>query len=438
MKNSAIYKARREKFMAEMQGGIAVLLAAPHANRNADNNYEYRTCSYFYYLTGLHEEKAALILVPDSDKPFRLFVQPKDPERELWDGKLYGVDEAKKVFGADECRPIVEFEDAFREVLRRAGNLYYGVGLHPRHDDRILRIVSDFRPNPRAGEKPVSILRPQDSLARMRMVKDDLDLEWMRKSAANTSEAHKRAMMATKPGMHEYDVEAEIEYWFRRGGAEDLAYPSIVAGGNNATVLHYNTNREPLKNGDLLLIDAGGEMGMYASDITRTFPVGGKFTPAQRKLYDLVLKANKVAIAMVKPGVRFHEVHAKAVEVLVDGLLELGLLKGKREEIVKDRKNYAAFYPHNTSHWLGLDVHDAGIYFDESGESMPLAEGYVLTIEPGIYIAADRADVPPEYRGIGIRIEDDVLVTAHGSEVLTSACPKEAAELEALVGTGSR
>jgi Xaa-Pro aminopeptidase len=235
--------------------------------------------------------------------------------------------------------------------------------------------------------------------------------------------------------MYEYEVEAEIEYAFRKGGAEDLAYPSIVAGGDNACILHYNSNREKLTDGSLLLIDAGGEMGLYASDITRTFPVNGKFTPAQKTIYELVLKAQKEAIAVIKPGLPFHDVHKRAVEVLVEGLLQLGFLQGKKEEIVKDKAKYAAYFPHGTSHWLGLDVHDAGIYFKADNSSYILEEGNVLTVEPGLYISPENKSVPVEYRGIGIRIEDDVLVTSSGSDVLTKDCPKEVSELERIIGS---
>jgi Xaa-Pro aminopeptidase len=272
----------------------------------------------------------------------------------------------------------------------------------------------------------------------MRKVKNEAELEVIRRNCKNSALAHRKAMETTRPGQWEYQTEAEIEYWFRHGGADDLAYASIVAGGNNATVLHYKTNRDPLKNETLLLIDAGGEMDLYASDITRTYPVNGKFTKAQAAIYEIVLQAQKEAIAAVKPGVRFHDIHALTVNVLVAGLVRLGLLSGKVEDLVKDRKNYVAFYPHNTSHWLGLDVHDVGDYYNSDNESMPLEVGNILTIEPGIYIGEDRTDVPAEYRGIGIRIEDDILVTPRGYENLTVDAPKEIAEIESIVGTKAR
>ncbi|NUM88758.1 MAG: aminopeptidase P N-terminal domain-containing protein [Bdellovibrionales bacterium] len=416
---------------------MAVLYAAPHAKRNSDSQYEYRTCSYFYYLTGVAEPEAAAIFLPGADVPYRLFVMPKDPEREMWEGRRLGVEGARAVFLADETLSIADFDRVFQECLGKSEQLWFPLGEWPEWDERILRAVRNHHPNPRRGEKEFrGVQKAQEILGRMRLVKDASEIDLLRRNGANSALAHRRAMEATRPGLFEYEVEAEIEYWFRKGGAEDLAYPSIVAGGNNATVLHYKTNRDRLKDGTLLLIDAGGEMGHYASDITRTFPVSGKFTKAQRDIYEIVLRANKEAIALVRPGVRFHEIHDRATEVLLTGLFELGLLKEDPAAVARDAKKRMIWYPHNTSHWLGLDVHDTGRYHLPSGESVPLEEGYVFTVEPGIYIGEERMDVPAEYRGIGIRIEDDVLVTASGHEVLTRDCPKEVAELEGIVGRG--
>lgn len=415
---------------------MAVLYAAPHAKRNADNHYEYRTCSHFYYLTGVSEQEAAAIFMPGTEKPFQLFVMPKDPEKEMWEGKRVGVEGARTLFLADDTHSIGDFDRVFKECLGKSELLWFPLGEWAEWDDRILRVVKDHHPNPRRGEKDFrGVKKVQEITGKMRLVKDAAEVELMRKNCANTALAHRKAMESTRPGMFEYEVEAEIEYWFRKGGAEDLAYSSIVAGGNNATVLHYKTNRDPLRDGTLLLIDAGGEMGHYASDITRTFPVGGKFTKAQREIYEIVLRANKEAIALVRPGVKFHDVHNRATEVLLQGLHDLGLLKEDPAAVAKDLKKRVAWYPHNTSHWIGLDVHDTGRYYLSDGESAPLEEGYMLTIEPGIYIGEERLDVPQEYRGIGIRIEDDVLVTSTGCEVLTKDCPKEVAELESIVGS---
>ncbi len=436
---STLFAKRRQAFYGSLGRGIAVLYAAPHATRNSDNHYEFRTCSNFYYLTGVKEQEAAAIFVPGSEKPFRLFVLPKDPLAELWEGKRIGVDGAKSRFGADEVYPISEFETVLKKVLAQTDTLYFPLGDFPAWDAKILEIVRNHHPYPRRGEKEFrGVQKVQPLIAEMRKKKDGDEIEIMRRNAENSSLAHRKAMELTRPGLNEYDIEAEIEYWFRRGGAEDLAYPSIVAGGSNATVLHYKTNREKLREGSLLLIDAGGEMGLYASDITRTFPVSGKFSRAQREIYEIVLAANKAAIQAVRPGIRFTRVHEIAVEKLVEGLVALGFLKGNVKEIASDKTRYSAFYPHSTSHWLGLDVHDPGAYVTSAGESVPLETGNVLTVEPGLYIPEDRMDVPEEYRGIGIRIEDDVLVTEGGFDVLTKNCPKEIAEIESIVGTGAR
>jgi Xaa-Pro aminopeptidase len=433
--NQEIFAKRRQAFLQQLGEGMAIFFAAPHAKRNSDVHYEYRTCSYFYYLTGVREQEAAAIFLPGSDKPFHLFVMPKNPEMEMWEGKRVGVEASKAVFGADETHEIGDLEKRFREFLKSYSSLYHNLGNFPEQDDFVFRVLKEHKPNPRRGEKNFErLVKAQSILDPMRKVKDSAELDLIRRNCRNTAIAHRKAMEFTRPGQFEYQVEAEIEFWFRQGGADDLAYASIVAGGNNATVLHYKTNRDRLRDGDVLLIDAGGEMDAYASDITRSFPVNGRFSPAQRRIYELVLKSQKEAIRAVKPGVLFHDLHKRTVEVLVEGLVELGLLTGKPEELVKDRKAYASFYPHNTSHWIGMDVHDCGDYFLPDGSSVPLEAGNLLTIEPGIYISADRTDVPEEYRGIGIRIEDDVLVTDSGSEVLTADAPKEVEEIEALVG----
>lgn len=437
--NQEIFAQRRKEFLNKLGDSMAVLFAAPHQKRNDDVGFEHRTCSFFYYLTGFREGNAAAIFLPGSDKPYRLFVQPKNPEMEMWEGKLTGVEAAKSLFQADESYPIAEFESQFRELLKQAPRLYHAIGNFTKHDDLVFRVLKEHAPNQRRGDKKFeSLHKVQELLSPMRKVKDAAEIDLIRKNCDNSAIAHRKAMEFTKPGQWEYQVEAEIEFWFRHGGADDLAYQSIVAGGDNATVLHYKTNRDKLRDGELLLIDAGGEMDLYASDITRTFPVNGKFTKAQREIYEIVLRAQKETIALVKPGLRFDDIHMKAAEVLVEGLVKLGFLKGIVSEIVKDKKNYAAFYPHGTSHWLGMDVHDTGDYRDAAGDSVRLEAGNLLTIEPGLYISADRTDVPAEYRGIGIRIEDDVLVTDGGCEVLTSAAPKEIDEIEAIVGKGTR
>lgn len=434
--SASVFKQRQAKFLKELgPGSLAVLFAAPHAKRNADNHYAYRTCSNFYYLTGYSDEEAVALFQPGAKEPYRLFVLPNNPEKELWEGKRYGVAGSKQVFEPDAAYDVASFIDTFKAALKESDTLYYAMGEFSEWDDKVLGIVKDYHPNPRAGDRPFKgVKKVQEILGRLRSIKDEIELGLIRKNCKNTALAHKSAMVATKPGMWEYEVEAHIEYEFKKGGAETLAYGCIVGGGNNACVLHYKTNRDQLKDGTILLVDAGGEMGHYASDITRSYPVNGKFTPAQKKIYELVLKSQKAAIAMCKPGVTFLDVHKKASQVLAEGLMELGFLKGSLEEHLKPSKEFVSFYPHRTGHWLGLDVHDLGAYYDEQGKSVTLVPGNILTVEPGIYIDESRTDVPAEYRGIGIRIEDDILVTNGEPENLTKDAPKEVAEIEALMG----
>jgi Xaa-Pro aminopeptidase len=348
------------------------------------------------------------------------------------------VDGSKQLYAPDACHSVEKFWELFPAILKKSSILYYQMSDYLDIDEKMHDFIKAYKPNPRGGEKPLEELRKvQSVIGEMRLVKDSFEQGEMRKSAQISARAHREAMMATKPGLYEYQVEAEAEYWFHHQGSQSLAYSSIVAAGNNATILHYRTNRDQLRDGDLLLMDAGGEYNLYASDITRTWPINGKFTPAQKKIYELVLTANKDTIAMVKPGVKYADMHKHATKVLVDGLIGLGFLKGNADEIIKERK-HIGFYPHGTGHWLGLDVHDAGEYLLPNGEPRPLEAGHVFTVEPGIYIPADNMDVPAEFRGIGVRIEDDILVTPTGHEILTIDTPKEIAELEAIVGTKAK
>lgn len=430
------FKQRRDKFLTQIGDGIAVLFAAPQVARNADNHFPYRTDSYFYYLTGISEPNAIAIFAPNTDKPFRLFVEPKNDLKELWEGKMLGVEGAASLCQPDACQPIKEFEDSFLELLRKAGKVYYQLGLYEEYDQKLLQFVSSYRPRPRDGDRFVEgLVSVLPALGELRKIKDEAEIEVMRKACENTAQGHIQAMRMTKPGRYEFEVAADMEAAFRKGGAQDLAYPSIVGGGANATVLHYTTNREQLKDGDLLLIDAGGELDLYASDITRTFPVNGKFSSAQKKIYEIVLAAQEAAIAEAQPGKTYHGMHDKAVEVLIDGMIDLKLLEGSRAEIL-EQGVYRKYYPHNTGHWLGLDVHDAGTYFKEDFSSVTLVEGNVFTVEPGLYFPVTDQNVPEEFRGIGIRIEDDVLITKTGHEILTKSAPKTVNAIEDLVGTG--
>lgn len=431
--NQEIFAKRRAKFLTQIGKGVAVVFAAPHAIRNADTHYKYRTDSSFYYLTGFPEPGAIAIFAPETDAPYRLFVPPKDPLREMWDGKRLGVDGAKAELHPDTCHPTQDFEGIFRELLRRAGKVYYPIGTYPEIDARMLRFITEFQPRVREGEKHIyNVGSTVGITGELRKKKDAAELDLMRKNCRNTALAHVAAMQATKPGMYEYQVEAKVNQAFMDGGAEALAYTSIVAGGNNATVLHYVTNRDILEDGALLLIDAGGEMGNYASDITRTFPVNGKFSPAQKRIYEIVLRAQKAAIDEARVGSPYSAMHKRATEVLVEGLIDLKILKGNRDDLIRDRA-HVKYYPHGTGHWLGLDVHDAGAYFTETGDSIRLEPGHVMTVEPGLYFTKDDMTVAPEYRGIGIRIEDDIHVTESGPENLTSDVPKEIADIEAVM-----
>ncbi len=436
--NIEVFSQRRTQFFQQLGKASAILFAAPSQVRNDDNSFPYRTCSFFYYLTGCREPNAAAIFSASSKAPFQLFVQPKDSMAEVWNGRRLGVDLAKDVYGADACYSIELWEEKFKQTLPHTEELFLLMGIHRKQENHVLDILRNHFPNRKNGEREVVAIRKlQSILSPMRMVKDSGELALMRENCTNSARAHAKAMAATRPGLFEYQIAAEIEFQFKYQGASDLAYPSIVAGGENALILHYVDNKDVLRDGDLLLIDAGGERGLYASDITRTFPVNGKFSPAQRQLYEIVLQSQKAAIQAVRPGARFHDAHDAALRVLLEGLLRLKILTGSVEELMKDRKSYGAFYPHGTSHWLGLDVHDAGATYQRSGESVILVPGNVLTVEPGLYMPTDDARVPAEFRGIGIRIEDDVLVTESGREVLTEGVPKEIAAIEALVGSGS-
>ena len=430
-----VFARRRRAFMERLGPDAAVLLlAAPMAVRSNDVDYPYRQNNDFLYLTGFVEPEAVALLLPGHPKEeFILFVRPRDPERETWTGRRAGVEGAVAKFGAQAAYPIDKLDEKIGEYVSERERLYYTFGRDTLFNQRVLGWIQQWQLlRPRSGKGPAAILDPGEVIHEMRLLKSDEELACMRKAAAIAAEGHHAAMRAARDGVHEYEIEALLDYTFRRLGASGPAYPSIVAAGVNATILHYTTNDQQMRAADLLLIDAGAEYGGYCSDITRTFPVGGHFTEAQRAIYDLVLQAQLAAIEIVRPGIAVDAPHARAVEVLVDGLLALGLLKAERKEILS-KDLYRPFYMHRTSHWLGMDVHDVGKYKLEGGSRL-LEPGMVLTVEPGLYIGADRTDVEPRYLGIGVRIEDDVLVTADGHDVLSSAVPKHPADIEMLRG----
>ena len=421
------------EFMRRMQrNSVAIIPAAREATRSNDTHYRFRQDSDFFYLTGFEEPDAIAIVKPGETHEYVLFVRPRDPEREIWDGRRAGVEGAKSEFGASEAFPVDEFNEKLTEILNETEVLYYRLGVNPDLDDKIIREISRMRSlNRKPINPPQTIIDPATIVHELRVVKSSEELEVMQQAADIAAEAHCEAMKAVRAGMREYEIEALIEQIFRRHGCAGPAYTSIVGAGANATVLHYINNDGELRDGDLLLLDAGAEYKGYASDITRTFPINGRYSSAQRDIYDLVLKAQMSCVEMVRPGVTHDQLKHHSIEVLTEGMVELGLLKGDPEQLIKDKK-YEKFYMHGLGHMIGIDVHDVGRYY-HGKESRALEPGVVMTVEPGIYVAADSQDVPEKYLGIGVRIEDDVLCTANGPRVLTTKVPKHAEEIEALM-----
>jgi Xaa-Pro aminopeptidase len=430
----AIYKARRARLAAQMGEGVALIATAPERVRNRDSHYPYRFDSYFYYLTGFIEPEAVLVIVAGKAPKSILFCRNRDPEREIWDGFRYGPEAARELFGFDEAHPVGELDAAAPKLLEDQPAIYYPLGSEADWDAHVLRWLNVVRARSRAGvAAPARMQDVRVLLDDMRLVKDEHEIGVMRRAAKIAAAAHRRAMQAAQPGRMEYEIEAELLHEFRRNGAQFPAYSPIVASGPNACVLHYVANDARLGKGDLLLIDAGCELDGYASDITRTFPVDGRFSGAQRAVYDLVLASQAAAISAVRAGAGWNEPHDAAVRVLAQGMLDLKLLSGSLDEVL-EKESYKRFYMHRTGHWLGLDVHDAGEY-KHAGAWRKLEPGMALTVEPGLYIrAAD--DVPEALRDIGVRIEDDVVVTPGGCEVITAEAPKRVDDIEALMRDG--
>lgn len=431
------FKARRDALLKAHPGSVFVLPSNPEFLRNPDVHYPFRQESSFHYLSGFDEPESYLVVSPRLNRPgshrMALFVRERDPEKEIWEGERYGIEGAQELFGADAAYLNTDFEVQLPELLAGAERVYYRLGQNEARDRVVLSALEAYRKGQgKSATGLPPILDPLDALAEMRLFKAPEESEALRSASRITALAHQAAMRETRPGMNEYQVEALVDYTLRRNGCQRLGYGSIVAGGKNACCLHYRANNEGLRDGDLLLVDAGGEYDYYTADITRTFPVGARFTEAQARIYDLVLEAQKSAIRMARPGATMPGIHRHAAETMVEGLLRLGLLRGETEELIR-KSEHRRFYPHGTSHWLGLDVHDVGFY-TRNGEPRPLEPGMCLTIEPGLYMQPGDSAVPAEYRGIGIRIEDDVLITAEGCEVLTADAPKERAEIEALRG----
>jgi Xaa-Pro aminopeptidase len=426
----ALHGARRARLAQAMQAGIAVIPTAPERIRNRDTHYPYRFDSHFYYLTGFPEPEAVLVLVAGARPRSLLFCREKNEERETWDGFRFGPKGAQESFGFDEAHPISELDAHLAKLMADQPALYYPVGADAEWDLRAMGWLNAVRAQARTGVgAPERVQDVRALVDEMRLVKDAHEIGVMRRAAAISAEAHKRAIRAARPGRFEYELEAELLHEFRRCGAQFPAYWPIVAGGANACVLHYVSNDDVLREGELVLIDAGCELAGYASDITRSFPVSPRYSGAQREVYDIVLAAQAAAIAEVGPGKGWNEPHDAAVRVLAQGMLDLKLIPGTLDAVL-EKETYKRFYMHRTGHWLGLDVHDAGDY-KRAGKWRTLAPGMVLTVEPGLYIRA-AADVPKALHGIGVRIEDDVLVTAEGRDIITSATPKSIADIEAL------
>ena len=426
----AHFLARRQRLLKTIGDGVAIIPTAPEVVRNRDAHYPYRFDSYFWYLSGFPEPEAVIVLVGGKRPKSILFCRDKHEEREIWDGYRYGPKAAKSAFGFDAAYSIEQLDKKLPELLVDRDTLWHAVGHDEAWDARIAKALNEVRAQARAGKRaPRAIHDLRAELDAMRLTKDEAELAIMQRAADIASAGHARAMHACRPGMAEYELEAELSYEFRKRGADGHAYSPIVAGGANACVLHYVDNNKLLNDHTLVLIDAGCEVAGYAADITRTFPVSGRFTPAQKDVYEIVLAAQSAAIAATAPGRHFMEAHDAAVRVLTQGLVDLKLLTGSVDALI-EKGDFRRFYMHRTGHWLGLDVHDAGEY-KIGNDWTTLQAGMTVTVEPGLYIRPG-ADIPAELAGIGIRIEDDVRVTADGCNVYTTA-PKTVAEIEEVM-----
>lgn len=432
-----MHKENRKAFIEKMgRGGVAIFASALPAQWNHDTEYLYRPDPNFYYLTGFEEPESICVIAPEHPKhQYILFVRPKDKQAEIWNGKRVGVKDARKHYGADKAYPIEKFSEKIGKYLQSAKRLYYTLGSNEHVDTEILSIFTQsVRSRIRSGKGFDTLVDPSPILSELRLIKNETELQRIQKATEITVAGHVAAMKAVQPGMYEYDLEALVESTFRMNGAGGPAFPTIVASGGNATILHYTTNDRQIEDDTLVLIDAGAEYGRYSGDVTRTFPASGTFTEAQREIYQIVLDAHQTIIDGIRPGVSIDEPHQKSIELLTEGMLSLGLLKKKKkiEKLIEDGA-YRQFYMYRIGHMLGLDVHDVNCVREANGDYKTFQPGMVITIEPGLYVAEGTKGVPPKYLGIGVRIEDDILVTESGNENLTSGVPKEIDEIEALV-----
>ncbi|MBI3547359.1 MAG: Xaa-Pro aminopeptidase [Gammaproteobacteria bacterium] len=430
--DAKIFEKRRATLMSHMNGGVAILPTASMRVRNRDVHYPFRADSDFYYLTHFPEPEAVAVLVPGREHgEYILFCRERNPEKEIWEGRRAGLEGARETYGADDAFPIDDIDDILPGLLENRDKVFYSMGRYTDFDQRLINWVNEVRNKARNGvHAPGEFVDPNHILHEMRLFKTAEEIRLMKRAAKISAQAHRRAMQTCRPGMMEYEIEAELLYEFKKGGSAFPAYPPIVGGGANSCILHYTENNTELKSGDLLLIDAAAEIDSYAADITRTFPVNGRFSGEQRAIYELVLAAQIAAIDQVKPGKHWNDPHETAVRVLTQGLKDLGLLTGDIDGHIENG-DYKRFYMHRTGHWLGMDVHDVGDYkLDDTWRL--LESGMTLTVEPGLYFAESK-DIPPAFWNIGVRIEDDVLVTRDGPEVLSRDAPKSVDEIEALM-----
>ncbi len=433
-----MHKQNREAFIKKMgPGGVAIFASNPPARWNHDTEYIYRPDPNFYYLTGFEEPESICVIAPEHPKhQYVLFVRPKNKQAEIWNGKRVGVKDAQKHYGADKAYPIEKFDEKIGEYLQDAERLYYTLGSNEDIDTEILaRFTRAVKSKVRGGKGIDTLVDPSPILSEMRLIKNETELERMRLATEITVAGHVAAMQAVRPGLYEYQLESLVESTFRMNGAGGAAFPTIVASGGNATTLHYTTNNCEIEDGKLVLLDAGAEYNRYCGDVTRTFPANGTFTEAQRDIYQTVLDAHYAIIDGIRPGVSIDEPHQKSIELLTEGMLRLGLLKTKKKKIEKliEDGAYRKFYMYRIGHMIGLDVHDVNCVREANGDYKTFQPGMIITIEPGLYVAEGTKGVPPEYLGIGVRIEDDILVTESGNENLTSGVPKEIDEVEALI-----
>ena len=431
-----VYAERRARLAAALgDDGVAIFMSHPERTRSHDTTYAYRPSSDIVYLSGFEEPECVLVFAPGHDEgDFAMFVRPRDPDKETWDGLRAGPEGARQKYGADVAYGIDELDAKLPSFLQGREVLHYTLGYDAAFDGRVAGWMNKLRY--RRGAPPAAprlLADARDIVHEMRLRKTPDELTLMREAARISAEAHVHAMRATAPGEPEFKIQAALEFHFRTNGADYPAYTSIVGGGANATVLHYVTNRDILADGEVLLVDAGCEFDFYAADITRSYPVSGRFTPEQRDAYQAVLEAQKACIGDVVVGTPYGELQERAAQRLTGALIDLGLLTGSVDENI-EQGTYKKFYPHRVGHWLGMDVHDVGSYYQADGNWRPLEEGMVVTVEPGLYFPVDD-EVPQALRGVGIRIEDDVAATAQGPENLTASCPKEIAELEDIIGT---